>query len=241
MLNFIDISNWQGELDPDSVFPNVDAVICKATEGISFVDRFCDGFVQAAKRMDKPFGFYHFAGNNDATTEADHFISNCEGYFNDGIPVLDWEGDQDVDWVNEFVNHVHDVKGIWCWIYANPWRFNQGGVEGNCMRWVASYPNVSHPTFSDASDWEAPEADGLVGAWQFCSDGRIDGYDGNLDCNLYYGDVDSWNKYAGKYVEESSEEPAQEPVEEPVEEPSEGGSEEVVLENEQYRVTIDKK
>ena len=234
MLTFIDISNWQQNLDPDSVFPNVDAVVCKATEGVGYVDRFCDGFVQAAKRMGKPFGFYHFAGNSGATQEADYFISNCEGYFNDGIPVLDWEGTQSVDWVNEFVRRVHDVKGVWCWIYANPWRFNQGGVESNCMRWVASYPNVAHPTFADAMGWDTPSADGLVGAWQFCSDGRIDGYNGNLDCNLFYGDKEAWCKYAnsntagsGDTGESSSD--------------SHAGDSVSVLENDEYKIMVERK
>ena len=234
MLNFIDISNWQRTLNPDAVYPNIDAVVCKATEGTTFVDRYCDGFVQAAKRMGKPFGFYHFAGNSGATQEADYFISNCEGYFNDGIPVLDWEGSQDVNWVNEFVRRVHEIKGVWCWIYANPWRFNQGGVESNCMRWVASYPNVAHPTFSDAQGWDTPSADGLVGAWQFCSDGRINGYDGNLDCNLFYGDKEAWCKYgnsntagSGDTGESSGDSPASDSVS--------------VLENDEYKIMVERK
>ena len=45
MLRGIDISNWQAGLDADAVFPNVDFVICKATEGISFVDGYCDDSV----------------------------------------------------------------------------------------------------------------------------------------------------------------------------------------------------
>ena len=46
MLRGIDISNWQAGLDADSVFPNVDFVICKATEGVGFVDGYCDSWVQ---------------------------------------------------------------------------------------------------------------------------------------------------------------------------------------------------
>ena len=42
MLRGIDISNWQAGLDADAVFPNVDFVICKATEGVGFVDGYCD-------------------------------------------------------------------------------------------------------------------------------------------------------------------------------------------------------
>ena len=227
MLRGIDISNWQARLDADSVFPNVDFVICKATEGIAFVDGYCDSWVQWCRRNGKPWGFYHFANVNSPAMEATHFINNTSNYFGEGVPVLDWEGDQNVDWVNEFVKIVHDQTGIWPWIYANPWRFNQGGVEQNCMRWIASYPDVIRPGL-DYDPGEVPETDGLVGCWQYASDGRVPGYAGNLDVNLFFGDEAAWAAYAGLVHNEP--------------EPSvpETGQESV-LENDEFRVTIQEK
>lgn len=198
MLNFIDISSHQGDIDL-SVLP-IDAVIIKATEATSYVNPYCDSKVQQAKQLGLPWGFYHFAQDNSPEAEADYFIQNCEGYFGEGIPVLDWEVNQSVDWVNRFVARVHDVKGIWCVIYGNPWRFNQGGVEQNCGRWVASYPShLLYPNF-DVDEGECPDTDGLVCAWQFASDGRLNGYDGNLDLNRFYGDNGAWAAYAGAKV-----------------------------------------
>lgn len=198
MLNFIDISSHQGDIDL-SVLP-IDAVIIKATEATSYVNPYCDSKVQQAKQLGLPWGFYHFAQDGSPEAEADYFIQNCEGYFGEGIPVLDWEVNQSVDWVNRFVARVHDVKGIWCVIYGNPWRFNQGGVEQNCGRWVASYPShLLYPNF-DVDEGECPDTDGLVCAWQFASDGRLNGYDGNLDLNRFYGDNGAWAAYAGAKV-----------------------------------------
>lgn len=197
MLNGVDISNWQGDMQLSDIWSYTDFIICKATEGTGFVDSTCDPWIQQCIQGGKLFGFYHFAGNRGAISEAEYFVNNCEGYFGKGVPVLDWEGDQSVAWVNTFVRTVHEKTGIWPWIYANPWRFNQGGVEPNCMRWVASYPDVESPTFDDAGGWDCPNADGLVGCWQFCSDGRLDGYSGNLDLNLFYGDESSWLAYVG--------------------------------------------
>lgn len=206
MLKGIDISNRQSDLRIANVWEEVDFVICKATEGTWFVDNYCDPWVQTCIQGGKPWGFYHYAGSGNPVDEAEFFVANCENYFGKGIPVLDWEGvyengelvfDQDVRWVNEFVATVHDLTGVWCWIYANPWRFNQGGVAPTCMRWVASYPEVPHPTFEQAQEWEPPAAEGLVGCWQFCSDGLLDGYYGNLDCDLFYGDEEAWRAYAG--------------------------------------------
>lgn len=196
MFHFIDISNWQSDIDLQSVLPNVDAVVCKATEGLNYVDKCCDKFVQTCIKNDKPWGFYHFARNNDATKEADFFHKNCLNYFGEGIPVLDWEDNQSVDWVNTFVRRIHELTDVWPWIYANPWRFKQGNVESNCGRWIASYPSVQHPTFSQAEGWSIPSCPGEVCAWQFCSDGRLDSYNGNLDCDLFFGDVKAWKSYA---------------------------------------------
>lgn len=192
MIDFIDISSWQGDIDL-SPLP-IDAVIVKATQDIDYVNPYCDSKVQQAISLGLLWGFYHFAGDSNPRLEADYFIENCENYFKHGIPVLDWEGNQSVEWVNIFVNRVHERTGVWCWIYANPWRFNQGGVEPNCARWVASYPPVSHPGFE--YDGETPYANGNVVAWQYCSDGRIAGFDGDLDLNHYYGNAESWRKYA---------------------------------------------
>lgn len=195
MLKVLDISNWQKGIDVN-VLSGVDAIICKATEDIDYVDPYCDGFYQAAKNRGLLRGFYHFAGNSDPIAEADFFIAHTENYFNDGIAVLDWEGNQSVEWVNKFVNRVHDRMGVWPVIYANPWRFNQGGVEANCGRWVASYPEVTSPTFEQASNWDYPSVDGTVVGWQFCSDGHVSGYAGNLDCSVFYIDANGWTAYA---------------------------------------------
>lgn len=199
MLNFIDISSHQRDIDL-SPMP-IDAVIVKATESLNYVNPYCDKKIMQAERLGLLWGFYHYAQDNDPKAEAEFFIQNCWNYFGHGIPVLDWEESQSVEWVNMFVRQVHERTGVWCWIYANPWRFNQGGVEPNCARWVASYPDLYRPDFS--YDAEPPECDGLVCAWQYASDGNIHGYDGNLDINHYYGDRDSWLRYAN--VAESPE------------------------------------
>lgn len=219
MLYGIDISNHQEGIDLPSLLPSLDFVICKATEGTTFVDPFCDTFVQQVKKAGKRWGFYHFGRKGDPYIEADFFIKNCENYFNDGIPVLDWEDNQSVEWVNIFVKRVHDKTGIWPWIYANPWRFNQGGVEANCGRWIAQYPNVVSP----ALDYELPDipdTDGLVCCWQYCSDGRLKGYNGNLDFDRFFGSEDAWDAYANAKRD---------------------GNSILVIEDDKYKVTIEPK
>lgn len=234
MLNFIDISSYQGDLNLVAVSSSIQGVIVKATEGTSYVNPYCDRHYQQAKSANLMRGFYHFAGNSDPLAEAAFFYRNVMGYIHDGIPVLDWEGNQTVDWVNRFVRQFRNLTGIWPWIYANPWRFNQGGVEPNCARWVASYPEVAHPTFAQAASWNCPTADGNVVAWQFCSDGRLSGYNANLDCSLYYGDRESWLRYAdfnalaGGIVGGDGGNGS-------------SGTPPITLENETYKITVERK
>lgn len=194
MITFIDISNHQKGMDLSKVLPSLGGAVMKATEGTGFVDAYCDPWVQTCIKAGKPWGFYHFGRNNGATAEADYFIKNTLNYFGEGIPVLDWEDGQSVAWVNEFVRRVHDVTQVWPWIYANPWRFNQGGVEPNCMRWSAQYPGIT--TFDDAKAATPDKCDQFIGAWQFTSSGRISGWSGNLDLDLFYGDETAWEAYA---------------------------------------------
>lgn len=229
MLNFIDTSNWQGGYSTE--LTGADAVIVKATEGTGYVDPYCDSIIQQASATDMPWGFYHFAGDGMAIDEAEFYLDNCRNYFGHGIPVLDWEGNQSVEWVNDFVEYVHAQTGVWPWIYANPWRFNQGGVNPNCARWVASYPDVTSPTWSQAQGWDCPAADGNVVAWQFCSDGAVNGVAGNVDLDLFYGSKEQWLAYArGSANRVDTIGPG-----------SPGVDTLEILENDTYKVTIERK
>ena len=229
MLNFLDTSNWQGWYNP--ALTGADAVIVKATEGNWLVDGSCDSVVQQAISSGMPWGFYHFAGEGGSICEAAFYVENCRNYFGKGIPVLDWEGAQTVEWVNAFVEYAHEQTGVWPWIYANPWRFNQGGVNSNCARWVADYPDVASPTWTQAQGWDCPAADGNVVAWQFCSDGAVNGIAGNVDLDLFYGDKEQWMAYAKGYNRRYNSGT------------DAGGDTEsvAILENGTYKVTIERK
>jgi GH25 family lysozyme M1 (1,4-beta-N-acetylmuramidase) len=200
-MKFIDISNWQAGLNVASVVKNggLGAVIVKATEGVGFVDKSCDGFVQQCISNGIRFGFYHFARNNDAAAEAEFFRKNTTGYEGKGIPVLDWEDGQSIAWVNKFVERYHELTGVWPWVYGNAWRFNQGTVNTNCGRWVAGYPSngITDINYGLNNDCAYKVNNGLVCAWQFSSSVRISGYSGNLDGDVFYGDAAAWDKYAG--------------------------------------------
>lgn len=207
MLKGIDISNWQNGLSIGAIKGQIDFVIVKATEGTSFVDKQCDKFFQAAKKAGLKLGFYHFARHADPVVEADYFYRNTKNYFGDAIPVLDWEDGQSIDWVNKFVARIHELTGVWCWVYSNAWRFNQGTVNLNCARWIAGYPKNGITDISYGVNNNMPYTvnNGLVAAWQFTSSGRLSGYSGNLDMDVFYGDDNAWDAYVGKKTNDNEE------------------------------------
>ena len=233
-LNGIDISNHQGDngIILENVLPYYDFCIIKATGGTHFVDAYCDGFVEKCKNAGKKWGFYHFANDgiySSAYDEACFFVDNCRNYFGNGIPILDWEVDVGVEWVNDFVRTVHDMTGVWCWVYGNPWRFQQGEVEMNCARWVAAYPSWILNPQPGFNPGECPDCPGLVAAWQYASDGKCPAYSGNLDVNVFYGDASAWDSYA------KGDNSPQEP---PADKPEPSPYRTYVFENEKVKVEI---
>lgn len=197
-LKGIDISGYQKDIDLSKLTDQIDFVIVKATEGIGFVSDCCDKQYQQAKKLGIKRGFYHFARKNDAAKEAEYFRENTKGYEGDGIPVLDWEDGQSIDWVNRFVERYHELTGVWPWVYGNAWRFNEGTVNTNCGRWLAGYPKNGITDIDYGIDNDCPYSvsNGLVCAWQFSSSVRLSGYGSNLDGDVFYGTKEAWDKYA---------------------------------------------
>ncbi len=201
MMHGIDISNWQQGLDVNRLKDEIDFIICKATEGTSFVDAFCDGWIQQAIELNMPFGFYHFAQNNDPYIEADFFIQNTQGYFNKGIPVLDIEVTiyNWVDYCTKFCTRVHDKTGVWPMIYTsagmlpNLYEFT---LIDECGLWVAGYPCNAKTWTDEAYPPYSLEPWKFAAIWQFTSNLILTGYDGNLDGNIAFMDSRAWAKYA---------------------------------------------
>lgn len=206
-LKGIDISKWQQGIDLSKV--NCDFVIIKATEGKSYVDPCCDGFFQHALQLGKKLGVYHFANNSDNTPEqeADWFIQNTRGYIGKAIPVLDWEdkgATNDVAWALKWLQLVEQAYGCKPLIYmsesvvnANDW---SSVANANYGLWVAKYKD-NNPDYnydmSNAGNKPSVKYWSFYALWQWTSSGRLDGYNGNLDCNEFYGDTSAWDKYVG--------------------------------------------
>jgi GH25 family lysozyme M1 (1,4-beta-N-acetylmuramidase) len=205
-LKGIDISKWQKGIDLSKV--DCDFVIVKATEGIGYVDRKCDSFYQQAKRLGKKLGFYHFARpRNDAVREAQYFYNNTKNYFGEAIPILDWEAENksDVAWAKRWLDEVYRLSGVKPVIYmsesvANAYNWSSV-ANADYGLWVAKYRDKNPDyNYNMANAGTRPRVKWwkFYCMWQWTSTGRLNGYSENLDCNVFYGDGTTWDKYAGK-------------------------------------------
>ena len=219
-LKGIDISKWQTGIDLSKI--DCDFVIVKATEGIGYVDRKCDSFYQQAKRLGKKLGFYHFARpRNDAVREAQYFYNNTKNYFGEAIPILDWEAENksDVAWAKRWLDEVYRLSGVKPVIYmsesvANAYNWSSV-ANADYGLWVAKYrDNNPDYNYNMANAGSRPKVKWwkFYCMWQWTSTGRLNGYSGNLDCNVFYGDGTTWDKYAGKSGTASKPAPAPAPA-----------------------------
>ena len=232
-LYVVDISSWQALGAGDGF----DGVVVKATEGGAYGDPRCDAHYQRAKSRHQRRGVYHFArpdlNPNGAIEEADFFVDNCQGYIKDGILVLDFEcAVWNVAWAKTWLDRVYSRTGVRPLIYmsasvVNSYDWSSVANAGYGL-WIAGYPNkynVPNPPRPDES--ELPYA---IGAWPFAAMWQYSSSAGALDRDIFYGDVNAWNAYAGRNItsskpkeepKEKPKKPEEKPKEEPKEEPKE--------------------
>lgn len=217
MLTGIDVSSWNGRINVRDMA--VDFVIAKATEDVDYVNPYCDYVVQQCIESGKKWGFYHFAKGADPEAEARYFIDNTRNYFGRGIPALDFEDEAVTAWGLEgaktWLDYVYRETGIKPLIYMSEsvCSTSDWSTVANCDYglWVAKYPNIAHPTFEDATNVCVDLDTGawpFAAIWQFASDCRIVGYEGDFDGNIAFMTVDGWDEYAGTYTSDDPQETA---------------------------------
>jgi len=206
-LKGIDISNWQAGINLAAV--NFDFAIIKATEGVNYVSPSCDAQFQAVKAKGKLRGVYHFARNtkNSAEDEANFFVNNIKGYLDKKtVLVLDWEdvNTSDVAWAKRWLDKVQQLTGVKPIIYMSESVVNSHDwssvANADYGLWVAKYRDYAADYNYDMSLAGTPPSVKwwkFYTMWQWTSSGRLDGYNGNLDLNEFYGDAAAWLAYAG--------------------------------------------
>lgn len=211
MLNGIDIASHQGAIDLSRV--PCDFAIIKGTGGTGYVNPYCDGRFQQAKKAGKLLGVYHYAHEigyqGTAKAEANFFVKNCANYLKgDAIPILDWESDNthDVAWALAWFQEVERLTGIKPWFYTYTYLINSIDfspiAKADFGLWIANYYHCDaygrQLPFTGYQKPNPPRSNhfGTTACYQYSSMTHLSGYGSGLDANVFYGDAKAWKAYA---------------------------------------------
>ncbi len=202
MLHGIDISHYQRGLDLARI--RADFVIVKASEGKDYKDPSCEDFARQTLALNRKLGLYHFAhpGTNTAQEEAAWFLEVFRPFIGKAIPALDWEaGDiADTAWAREWLDTVYRQSGVRPWIYMSESVVNRedwSAVARDYRLWMALYHDTAPAYNYDMRNAGTPTAVRhwhSITCWQWSDNGRLDGWEGSLDMDVFYGERELWER-----------------------------------------------
>lgn len=207
-LDGIDISGYQKGIDIAAV-PS-DFVIVKVSEGTSSTATFKEQ-ADAALKAGKLLGLYHFANaDTTASAQAEFFADSVKDYLGKALLFLDWEDtyyskvrEKGTSWAAEWLERVYKLTGVKPLIYMNKnatREYDFSDIAKEYKLWAAQYADMdTHDGYQD-DPWQDTKG---YGAWdsaptilQYSSTTHLDGYDGNLDVDKFYGTKEDWEKLA---------------------------------------------
>lgn len=198
MLNGFDISKFQAGI-PLWAVPS-DFVIVQHSCG-NYIEPTFEAQVSGALRAGKSLGLYHFITGSDGEIET--FVNGIKDYVGKAVVALDWETGGglnsrwgDWDYLRGFIEAIQKSLGVNPLLYASADVYNQLrdlGSETNCGLWIAQYAD-DNPTGYQEAPWNEGAYD--MALYQYTSTGRLPGWGGDLDLDLFYGNENAWNAYA---------------------------------------------
>ena len=203
-MSGIDVSNWQSGININAM--NVDFVIVKATEGSGYTSPSFTRQANDTLNSGKKLGLYHYMSYmTPAKQQAEHFVDTVKPYLNKAVLVLDFEStavNKGVSFALEFLQAVENLTGVKPMIYmsqsvasSHDWT---SVINNDYGLWVARYPLGNTVTgfrndlsYGNLGYWDS------AAIFQYTSHGRLSGYSGYLDLDIFYGDESQWDAYAG--------------------------------------------
>ncbi|MDE5889178.1 MAG: glycoside hydrolase family 25, partial [Bacilli bacterium] len=190
----IDVSSWQGDINFQAVKDaGVEFVFIRvgSTRGIGgeyFVDKKFTQNIKGFNEVGIPVGiyFYTYANSKEsAINDAKWVLEQIEGYKIDLPIAYDWES---WSFYNEFhqsfysttmnakafLDTIYDA-GYDGLLYSSKRYLEQVWYDTGYETWLAHYTNQT-------------SYEGTYRYWQMCSNGRVNGINGNVDINIMYTD-----------------------------------------------------
>lgn len=200
MLNGIDLSQYQGLVDFNTLKGEADFVWIRANYGtpnnssVLNIDTQFERNKTLVRQVDIPHGFYHFAypQYNSAQSEALYFASIIDIRQNE-LLALDFEEPvaNPVEWALTFLQTLsNSFGGYKPLIYMNLNLSNSYDwspvIDAGFGSWIAEYNgNKTMPV----TKWS------VVAFKQWTSAATIGGINGLVDGDVFYGDINQFNKY----------------------------------------------
>ncbi len=208
----IDVSHWQGTIDWNGVYADGQVYAwAKATEGMTYEDPKFSYNMTNGLNAGVVMGAYHFArpDNNLASEDATNFLNVAGDYIGTGFlpPVLDLEnpysGGQAVvlldlftseeltNWALEWMSIVESTTGVSPIIYVNGNYANYlNSSINNYGLWIANPNELTSPPSNIGvwSDWKFKQY-----SWW----GDVSGINGDVDLNIFNGDITEFNELIG--------------------------------------------
>lgn len=205
MLTGIDVSNWQARVSQE-VLAQADVVIVKATEGTGYKDPHLPDLFTKAVNAAKKVGAYHFwRPGATGKAQADYFVDYLQAtQMSPDFAVLDFEDEEDLGneaGAVEFMRRVQERLNVpvWFYVYVNPLKqYGYWKIRKNFKIWLAGYylgyqqiqgftPPMSLDEYILFNQIDSTGID--FAGWQYTPVGRLSGYSGDLDLNMFFEDA----------------------------------------------------
>lgn len=198
-----DVSGFQGDINFDTYKNNSNFIIVKVTEGNGFTDPKFKRNQTEARRVGLPLGYYAFARpdlGNPPEAEAQWFLTQCGDLREGEVLVLDYEPNGQVqawvDWCKKWLDYVFSKTQCRPLIYLNQSQvktFNwQTVVDAGYGLWIAAYTGSPTNNTYNKGQWA------FAAMQQWTSSQQVPGISGNVDGDVFFGDVATFKKYGYK-------------------------------------------
>lgn len=201
MLRGIDISNHQGKPDFQKVKDDGwDFVVVKAVEGVGYRDPQLTRNQEECRKLGITLGYYAFVRpdlGNFPEDEANYFLTQIGTLKPGELLFLDFEvnfGDK-VTWCKRWLDFVYHATGVKAPIYLNKSLESNNDwspvISGDYGLWLADYTyNPDSPL--PPTQWP------VMAFRQYSNAEKVDGINGNVDGNVFYGDEEALKAYGYK-------------------------------------------
>ena len=199
-MKYIDVSEWQGEIDWAAAKGHIDGAILRAGFGMGHADRQFARSAAECNRLGIPIGAYWFSYARTpemAKREAEHLLEAVKPYKMELPLCFDFEYDSVASAVSGGVTVTRELAtrmvyafcetveqgGYWALCYANPdflGRYFDESVPRRFGLWLAQWPGGTPDLTAP------PRPDARI--WQWSSGGAVPGIAGSVDLDESYTD-----------------------------------------------------